>query len=169
MAWLDALVENGANCLEDSYAHLVQFFDDNKKTLGVISKIAIAEKIVAFSLILTQKNIEKIECNSLIPSNILKHLHTKKSEKGYIIEMHQDYQKTEAEIAEIIKSCFSIIQKLIEDTEFTYSTNIRKFSYDAIQIMLFTWFLNARNKSEIWQLNSQVQKLINVGFLKLSN
>lgn len=83
--------------------------------------------------------------------------------------MHQGYQKTEAEINEIIQQCFSVIENLIEDNEFTYSSKIKKFSYDAIQIMLLTSFLNVRNKNDMWKLNNIVQKLTNSGFLKLSN
>ena len=148
IAWLDALVEFRANCLEDSYNHLIQFYEDNRKELEIIEKVAVVEKIIAFSFVISRILTGGDKCEDLITSNLIKHLPAKKAEKTYKIDIFSEGKRSEEDIKQIITSRNAVLEDFKEDIELVFNTKKKNFAYEAFQVMILNIVLNFNEAGE---------------------
>ena len=141
--WLNALEEYHFNCLDDSFWHLVQFFDEAKLTLDVYSKLLIAEKIVGLGMILLGAPTKD---SILITKNLLKHFKYERADYSIKIMKHKGYSVTE--VKAIKDACRDIVCSLLKFDQRDFSKKKCSMIFKYTCEMLTTLFLNTESNKE---------------------
>ena len=144
--WVNAMVEIGANCMEDAFFHLTQYISDCRRELDPISKMIAVEKIVLLYLLLAKSHLKK---PIIISSHLKKHLSNITSvENCSTISWFIPAKVDTKVLAEITSECKRVLEQTAEDILNIFFPYLKKFACETMQVLLLTLLANSESNSE---------------------